>query len=52
MNEKIEIIKKWFEKADHDLDTAQLIYLHIPEYRDTIPLSAVSRKIFKILPPF
>ena len=36
MNEKIETIRKWVEKADHDLGSAEIIYLHIPEYRDTI----------------
>lgn len=34
MNEKIKIIGAWIEKADHDLGSAQLIFLHIPEYRD------------------
>ena len=36
MNEKIEIIKAWIIKADHDLGTAKITYLHIPEYQDTI----------------
>ncbi|PIP53933.1 MAG: hypothetical protein COX07_08040 [Bacteroidetes bacterium CG23_combo_of_CG06-09_8_20_14_all_32_9] len=36
MNEKIEIVKAWLIKADHDLGTAKITYLHIPEYRDTI----------------
>ncbi len=36
MNEKIEIIKAWIIKADHDLGTAKITYLYIPEYRDTI----------------
>ncbi len=36
MNEKIEIVKAWLIKADHDLGTAKVTYLHIPEYRDTI----------------
>ena len=26
----------WINKADHDLGTAVLTYLHIPEYKDTI----------------
>ena len=30
------IVKKWIEKADHDLGSAKLIYLHLPEYFDTI----------------
>jgi len=36
MNGKIETIKAWIEKGDHDLGTAQITYLHIPKYRDTI----------------
>ena len=36
MNDKIEIVKQWFEKADHDLGTAQVTYLYLPLYRDTI----------------
>lgn len=36
MNEKNEIIKNWIEKGDHDLGTAQLTYLHIPKFCDTI----------------
>lgn len=36
MNEKIEIIKAWIIKADHDLGTAKITYLHIPDYRDII----------------
>ena len=36
MNEKQKIVKQWIEKADHDLGTAKIIYLHIPEYNDTI----------------
>jgi HEPN domain-containing protein len=31
-----EYIQAWLEKADHDLGTAKLIYLHIPAYYDTI----------------
>ena len=29
-------IKDWIDKADHDFGSAKLIYLHIPEYFDTI----------------
>lgn len=29
-------VADWIEKADHDLGTAKLIYLHIPEYFDMI----------------
>ncbi|NCO55277.1 MAG: hypothetical protein COS14_08035 [Bacteroidetes bacterium CG02_land_8_20_14_3_00_31_25] len=36
MNGKIETVKAWIEKGDHDLGTAQITYLHIPKYRDTI----------------
>jgi len=36
MNGKIETVKAWVEKGDHDLGTAQITYLHIPKYRDTI----------------
>jgi len=36
MKSKTEIIKKWIEKADHDLGTAILTFKHIPEFRDTI----------------
>jgi HEPN domain-containing protein len=36
MNDKIASVKRWIEKADHDLGTAQVTYLYIPKYRDTI----------------
>ena len=36
MNDKIEEIMEWIEKADHDLGSAKIIYLHLPEYFDTI----------------
>lgn len=36
MNERIDEVKKWIEKADHDLGTAQVVYLYLPKYRDTI----------------
>ncbi len=36
MSEKIEIVKQWIEKGDHDLGTAQVTYLYLPKYRDTI----------------
>jgi len=29
-------VADWIEKADHDLGSAKLIYLHIPEYFDMI----------------
>jgi HEPN domain-containing protein len=36
MSEKIEQIKRWIEKADHDFGTAIITYRYIPKYRDTI----------------
>ncbi len=36
MNEQIEEIKEWIEKADHDLGSAKIIYLHLSDYFDTI----------------
>jgi HEPN domain-containing protein len=36
MNGKMDEIKDWIEKADHDLGSAKVIYLHLPEYFDTI----------------
>jgi HEPN domain-containing protein len=36
MSGKDEQINQWIEKADHDLGTAKLIFLHIPDYFDTI----------------
>ena len=36
MSEQIEEIKEWIEKADHDLGSAKIIYLHLPDYFDTI----------------
>ena len=36
MSEKIETIKRWIEKADHDLGTAQVTFIYIPAYKDTI----------------
>lgn len=36
MSEPIELIKYWIEKADHDFGSAKLIFLHAPDYFDTI----------------
>ena len=36
MSEKAEIIKRWIEKADHDLGTAITTYKNAPKYKDTI----------------
>ncbi len=31
-----QIVYAWIEKADHDLGSAKLVFLHIPDYFDTI----------------
>ncbi len=37
MNGKtIETAKQWIAKGDHDLGTAKITWLHIPEYLDTV----------------
>ncbi len=36
MNERIDIVKRWIEKADHDLGTAKITFEHIAKYQDTI----------------
>jgi len=36
MSAPIKETLKWIEKADHDLGSAKVIYLHLPEYFDTI----------------
>lgn len=36
MNKQAEEIKQWIIKGDHDLGTAQVTYLYIPEYLDTV----------------
>ena len=36
MSERIDEINEWIEKADHDLGSAKIIYLHLPDYFDTI----------------
>lgn len=36
MNGQFEEIKQWIVKGDHDLGTAKVTYLHIPEYLDTV----------------
>jgi HEPN domain-containing protein len=30
------IVAAWMEKADHDLGSAKIIFLHIPDYYDTV----------------
>lgn len=36
MSEQFDEIKEWIEIADHDLGSAKVIYLHLPEYFETI----------------
>jgi HEPN domain-containing protein len=36
MSADSQLIRVWIDKADHDLGSAKLIFLHIPEYFDTI----------------
>ncbi|MBM2817043.1 MAG: hypothetical protein HW421_3805 [Ignavibacteria bacterium] len=36
MNELTEQSKQWIENADHDLGSAKIILLHLPDYFDTI----------------
>ncbi len=36
MSGQVDEIKKWITKGDHDLGTAKVTYLHIPEYFDTV----------------
>ena len=33
---KLELIKLWIIKADHDLGTAEIILLHLPKYKDIL----------------
>jgi len=45
-------IKEWINKADHDFGSAKLIFLHIPDYFDTIAFhcqQAVEKYIKAIL---
>lgn len=36
MSGQAEEIEKWIRKGDHDLGTAKITFLHIPEYLDTV----------------
>lgn len=36
MSENKRYISDWIIKADHDLGSAKLIFLHLPDYSDTI----------------
>ncbi len=52
MNVNDDHIKEWINKADHDLGSAKLIFLHIPDYFDTIAFhcqQAVEKYIKAIL---
>lgn len=47
-----DLINEWIDKADHDLGSAKLILLHIPDYFDTIAFhcqQAVEKYIKAIL---
>ena len=36
MNDKETHIQLWMQRAEHDLGTAKITYLHLPQYYDTI----------------
>ncbi len=36
MSEQVDLIKQWIIKGDHDLGTAKITFLHIPEFLDTV----------------
>lgn len=36
MRDSSKLINDWMTKADHDLGSAKIIYIHIPAYFDTI----------------
>src|SRR5450759_290693 len=36
MNDLSEQIKEWIKKAEHDLGSAKIIFLYLPDYSDTI----------------
>lgn len=36
MNRLADELKQWIIKGDHDLGTAQITYMYIPEYLDTV----------------
>ena len=47
-----EHISEWINKADHDLGSAKIIYIHLPDYFDTIAFhcqQAVEKYIKAIL---
>lgn len=52
MNELSEQIKEWIKKAEHDLGSAKIIFLYLPDYSDTIAFhcqQAVEKYIKAIL---
>ena len=52
MNDQSDYILEWINKADHDLGSAKIIYLHLPNYFDTITFhcqQAVEKYIKAIL---
>ena len=52
MSELSEHISEWINKADHDLGSAKIIYIHLPDYFDTIAFhcqQAVEKYIKSIL---
>jgi len=36
MSELVNLVSQWIVKGDHDLGTAKITYLNIPEYLDTV----------------
>ena len=36
MSAQVEEVKRWIMKGDHDLGTAKITYMNIPEYIDTV----------------
>jgi len=52
MSAQSDLILDWINKADHDLGSAKIIYLHLPDYFDTIAFhcqQAVEKYIKAIL---
>jgi len=45
MSEKIDVVKQWIEKADHDLGTGQVTYLYLPNI--VIQLLFIVSKLLK-----
>lgn len=52
MSAPLEHIMAWINKADHDLGSAKIIYLHLPDHFDTVAFhcqQAVEKYIKAIL---